>query len=330
MLLALAKSQQPPGRTTRSLGCISGLRRAAHRGFNAGFAQPTQSAHSMEGGGLAQLIAVDVGGTHCRAALFDGDRIAWRMSVPTPAQEGPEAVVDAVTALLAPWRDDAKLPVGVAVAGFVVEGRVTAHHGLRGWEAFPLGQALSDRLQRTVPVFNDARAAAWGEYRRGAGQGCREFCFVTVSTGVGAGLVLDGRLHLARNGLDAELGETLAVDGRTLEEHASGTALTRRALALGHANASALCDAADSGEPQAEAALRQAVGALAAKLADMSVLLGVARTAVGGGLGLRPGYLARLRSALHSWPALYRHELVPAALGGDAGLHGVAALLSAA
>ena len=274
------------------------------------------------------MIAVDVGGTHSRAALFDGGRIAWRASVPTPAQEGPEAVVSAVSELLAPWRDDPALPVGVAVAGFVVDGQVTAHHGLRGWQAFPLGAALGERLGRTVPVFNDARAAAWGEYRRGAGQGCREFCFVTVSTGVGAGLVLDGRLHLARNGLDAELGETLAFDGRTLEDHASGTALARRAQALGHASASALCDAADAGEPGAEAALRQAVGALAAKLADLSVLLGVARTAVGGGLGLRPGYLTRLRSALHCWPALYRHELVPAALGADAGLHGVAALLA--
>lgn len=276
------------------------------------------------------MIAVDVGGTHSRAALFKGSSIIWRASVQTPAQEGPEAVVSAVATLLAPWKDDKTLPVGVAVAGFVVDGRVTAHHGLRGWQAFPLGQALSGELQRPVPMFNDARAAAWGEYRRGAGQGCHEFCFVTVSTGVGAGLVLDGRLHLARNGLDAELGETLASDGRTLEDHASGTALARQAQALGHANASALCDAADAGDPRAEAVLRQAVGALAAKLADLSVLLGVARTAVGGGLGLRPGYLARLRSALHAWPAPYRHELVPAALGGDAGLHGVAALLAEA
>ena len=275
------------------------------------------------------MIAVDIGGTHSRAALFDGDRIAWRASVATPAHEGPQAVVGAVTELLAPWHQEAILPIGVAVAGFVVGGSVTAHHGLRGWQAFPLADALRERLQRPVAIFNDARAAAWGEYRRGAGQGCREFCFVTVSTGVGAGLVLDGRLHLARNGLDAELGETLAVDGRTLEDHASGAALTRRAQALGHANASALCDAADAGDPQAEAALRQAVGALAEKLADLSVLLGVARTAVGGGLGLRPGYLARLRGALRTWPALYQHELVPAALGADAGLHGVADLLAA-
>lgn len=275
-----------------------------------------------------RVIALDVGGTHSRAALIEDGRILKRHQRPTPAHDGPVAVVAALNELLAPWHHERSLPIGVAIAGFVVDGCVTAHAGLPGWNAYPLAARLSELHRRPVQVVNDARAAAWGEYRHGAGQGCHEFCFVTVSTGVGAGLVLGGRLHLARNGLDAELGETLATDGRPMEEHASGTALNRVAQALGLAHAGALCDAADAGHPRAEAALRHAAGVLAAKLADLSVLLGVSRTAIGGGLGLRASYLARLRAAMESMPPLCRHELVPAALGADAGLHGVAAWLA--
>jgi N-acylmannosamine kinase len=177
-------------------------------------------------------------------------------------------------------------------------------------------------------VLNDARAAAWGEFLHGAGRGCDEFLFVTVSTGVGAGLVLNRRLHLAHNGYDAELGETLCADGRTLEAHASGAALGALARRLGHADARALFDAADAGDADAESHLRASIRQLALKLADLSVMLGVQRSAIGGGVGLRPGYLARLQEEMDRLPALYRHEMMGAELGADAGLHGVAALAS--
>lgn len=273
-----------------------------------------------------RVIALDVGGTHSRAALIDHGRIVERHQRPTPARDGPAAVVAALDELIAPWRHEPSLPIGVAIAGFVVDGCVTAHAGLPGWDAYPLAARLGELHRRRVHVINDARAAAWGEYRHGAGGSSHEFCFVTVSTGVGAGLVLGGRLHLAGNGLDAELGETLA-DGRPMEEQASGTALDRIARTLGLAHAGALCDAAEAGHAGADAALRRAADVLAAKLADLSVLLGITRTAVGGGLGLRASYLSRLQEAMRAMPPLCRHELVPAALGADAGLHGVAAWL---
>lgn len=276
---------------------------------------------------MSRVIALDIGGTQSRAALIDAGRIAWRASVATPAQAGPDAMVAAMRELLRPLGEPG-LPLGVAIAGQVVDGCVTAHNDslLRGWRAYPLQRALEQQLARPVRVVNDARAAAWGEFLLGAGRGCDEFLFVTVSTGVGAGLVLDRRLHLARNGMDAELGETLLADGRSLESLASGSALGRAAAALGHADARALCDAADAGDAAADAALDEGVQALAAKLADLAVMLGLQRTAIGGGVGLRPGYLGRLQAALARRPALHRHPLVRADLGGDAGLHGAAAL----
>ncbi|MEK8033631.1 ROK family protein [Ideonella sp. DXS29W] len=277
-----------------------------------------------------RVIALDVGGTHSRVALIEDGRIIERAQRSTPARHGPPAVVAALDELLAPWRAEPSLPIGVAIAGVVAGPGVTAHAGLPGWNAYPLAARLGELHQRPVHVINDARAAAWGEYCHGAGRGCSEFCFVTVSTGVGAGLVLDGRLHRARNGLEAELGETLTTDGRPMEDLASGTALDRAAREMGLANASALCDAADNGHPAAAAALQQAVSILAAKLADLTVLLGITRSAIGGGLGLRPGYLDRLQQAMQTLPPLCRHELVPAALGADAGLLGVAAWLARA
>jgi N-acylmannosamine kinase len=272
-----------------------------------------------------------VGGTHTRAALFDAGRITWRASVATPGQDGPKALVAALAALIAPL-GDVPAAVGVAIAGRVHDdGRVSTHADapLRGWHGFALASTLQGRLARPVRVFNDARAAAWGEYLHGAGRGCSEFLFVTVSTGVGAGLVLNGRLHMARNGFDAELGDTLCADGRSLEAHSSGSALAGLARRHGHASGPALCDAADAGDAAAEALLRAGIRELAHKLADLSVLVGVQRTAVGGGLGLRPGYLARLREEMRRLPALYRHEMMSAELGADAGLHGAAALAGA-
>ncbi len=274
-----------------------------------------------------RVIALDVGGTHSRAAVFDGGRMVWRRSLPTPGQAGPQAMVDTMAELLHPL-DATAAPVGVAIAGQVRGGSVTAHNAgiLKDWRDFPLEQALAERLGRRVRVLNDARAAAWAEYCLGAGKGCRDFLFVTVSTGLGAGLVLGGRLHLAGNGLDAELGETLVAGGQTLENVASGTALGLVAAGLGFRDARALADAADAGDERAIAPWRDAIRQLALKLADLSVLLGIERTAIGGGVGLRPGYVEQLREELHRLPPLYHHEIIRAELGADAGLHGVAAL----
>jgi len=186
---------------------------------------------------------------------------------------------------------------------------------------------MGARTGLPVAVLNDARAAAWGEHVYGAGREVSEFMFVTVSTGVGAGLVLGGRLHLARNGLDAELGFT-QVEGKMLEHHASGRALDREAAARGWKGAEELAERAERGEREADAPYTRSATLLAAKLADVAVLLGVTRVALGGSVGLRAGYLARVRAALEPFPV--RPEVVHAALGADAGLLGGAEYVEAA
>ncbi|MBV8666218.1 MAG: ROK family protein [Burkholderiaceae bacterium] len=274
-----------------------------------------------------QRIAFDIGATNSRIALFEGETITWRTEAPTPSQDGPDAVAAGMAELHRPLAGLA-VPIGVAITGQIADGCVTAHNHamLPGWQRYPLQQVLSAKLQRPVCVVNDARAAAWGEYVYGNGRGCDEFLFMTVSSGVGAGLVLNRRLHLAKNGFDAELGEMPAGDGNTLEYHASGTALGRLAGEHGYPSGKALCDAADAGEVHASELYQHGIRAIAAKLADLTVMLGIERVAVGGSVGLRPGYLERLRHEMAQYPAIYHYELLPAALGHDAGLIGAAVL----
>jgi N-acylmannosamine kinase len=162
--------------------------------------------------------------------------------------------------------------------------------------------------------------------------------FVTVSTGVGAGLILRGALHLAANGLDAELGftsvpallrptYTLPELGAyaPLEYEAAGSALDRVARDRGLRGARDLADRAEAGDPDAASVYDRSAALVAWRSADVAALLGVTRVALGGSVGLRPGYLERVRRGLEAFPERYRPEIVPALLGADAGLIGAGA-----
>ena len=275
-----------------------------------------------------RTVVFDVGGTNSRIAVFEHGKIVWRAQLATPAQAGPDATLENMAQLFAPL-GNLVAPVCVAVTGQVANGCVTAHNPaiLTDWHSYPLQQRLSERLQLPVKLVNDARAAAWGEYRYGSGQGIGEFLFLTVSTGVGAGLILNGRLHIAKKGFDAEIGETRCADGKTLEEHASGTALGLLARQHSYGSARQLCDAAERGDQPAEALYQSGIREIAAKLADLAVILGIERVAVGGSVGLRPHYLERLSAEIKKYPAMYQPELVTAQLGHDAGLFGAADLV---
>ena len=282
------------------------------------------------------LLALDIGGTSMRAALTQAGQITKRLEAHTPKPSTPEAVIAAALALAAPLALQA-VALGVACAGAVAGGRVTATavHTFPGWTDVPLAEALSAGLGLPCAALNDARAAAWGEYAAGAGRGTREFMFITVSTGVGAGLVLNGQLHLAGNGLDAELGFVSVPAAWTpgtgvpllgelgpLEFETSGTALGLQAQRLGLPDARTLADRAEAGNAQADAVYRRSAALIAWKIADIAALLGVTRVALGGSVGLRNGYLARVRESLSLFPGRYQPQVIHAELGADAGLIG--------
>jgi N-acylmannosamine kinase len=269
------------------------------------------------------IAALDIGGTKISAALVDGATILERHEVRTPELATPEAVCAAAIKLLEPFKSRVS-KLGVAATGRVADGCVTALNSktLEGWNNFDLKSRLENTLNLETVVLNDADAAAWGEAAFGAGVGVRDFVFVTISTGIGGGLILNSRLHTTPFGLQADLGFTL-VNGVPLEFVASGTALDAYAVARGWTDARDVILQAKT-DAGANTKLEESAGLIAAKLADLRVTLGITRAVIGGGLGLAPGYLERLKTHLEKLPDLYHLELMPAVLGVDAGLIGAA------
>lgn len=266
--------------------------------------------------------------------MVDGLRVEHRRVVPTPHPATPAAVTAAIEELVA-WacervgREQLRgVPLGVASAGVVRDGLVTAmnRETLPGWEDFSLADELRPRLDRPVFVVNDAHAAAWGEYLNLGPGNSLGFGFVTVSTGVGFGFVLGGRLVTGARGLAGHLGFTRVATAegiRYLEEAASGRALDEAAHGLGLSSPAALVAAAESWTG-ARSSLAAAVCHVRRALGDAAVLLDLDTIVVGGSVGLNPRFFAALASErLHP---LVDVELRPAALGPDAGLVGAAAL----
>ena len=320
----------------RSGGRLQMVASDAPGGFEVREASGTWAWQTERMPDAPSLLALDIGGTSMRAALIRTGQITERLEARTPKPSTPDAVIAAALALAAPLAPQAAA-IGVACAGAVASGRVTATatHTFPGWTDVPLAQQLTAGLQLPCAALNDARAAAWGEYAAGAGRGAGEFMFITVSTGVGAGLVLNGQLHLAANGLDAELGFVSVPAAWTpgtpvsgigelgpLEFETSGTALGGQAQRLNLPDARALADAAEAGNTEADAIYSRSAALIAWKIADIAALLGVTRVALGGSVGLRNGYLARVRESLTLFPKRYQPQVIHAELGADAGLIG--------
>lgn len=273
-------------------------------------------------------LAVDMGGTTTRIALVRGATILERREVPTRAAAGPDAMVAALIDALSPWRASCD-EVRVAATGRVHGGHVSAVNTvtLPGWTDVPLARLLTTALGRPVLVVNDAHAAAWGEYRHGSGIGTQDFAFVTVSTGIGAGIVGAGRPLVGARGQAAHLGFLATQGAAFLEAFASGTAIADRAgSAMGAATTTrAVFEAARAGDARAEAVVASAVEALADALVTLRWVVDPQRVAIGGSVGLAERYLDRLRAACDRRPDVRGLELVPARLGADAGLIGAAA-----
>ncbi len=266
------------------------------------------------------VLAIDLGGTKTLLGLVSGGVCEQVRRVPTPAAGGPAAWLAALAEAAEAWRGG-YVSAAIAVTGRVADGRWWTLNPdvLPIPPGFPLVDELRHRLGVPARALNDAQAAAWGEYRFGAGQG-RDLVFVTVSTGIGAGIVLGGRLMTGHRGLAGHLGQFRAdaVDAPWLEHLASGSALAREG------DVARLFSEAADGSARAEQALDRAAGRIAAALASVQALLDPDCMVIGGGVGLAAGFLARLRAKLAGLPDLLRPDLREAALGARAGLLGVA------
>lgn len=309
----------------------------------------------------ALTIGVDIGGTKIAMAVVDGDgRIIDKLRVDTPASEPSEiraAIAEGVRELRANHR---VMAVGVAAAGFVDSARSTVLFAPNiNWRDEDLKTELERALDLPVVVENDANAAGWAEFQFGGGRHVDNMALLTLGTGLGGALVVDGHLIRGAYGVAAELGHIrLVPDGLHCgcgnrgcwEQYASGNALTREAQLLAKhspALAGALLEAAggDAEEVTGEivsAAARNGDGPARELLADLGgwLGLGVAQLAtimdpavvvIGGGASAASEFMipAAMDSYRRNLPARGQHPeltISVAELGNDAGVIGAADL----
>ena len=172
------------------------------------FVEATKNARQTQQSTLP-VLAVDIGGTKTLVALVAGDQILESRRIVTEKARGPGAWLDAVAEAASDWRGEFET-AAVAVTGAVKEGRWSSLNPgvLAIPRDFPLVEELSHRLGVNVIAMNDAQAAAWGEFRLGAGKD-RDMVFLTISTGIGGGIVMGGRLITGRTGLSGHIGQML-------------------------------------------------------------------------------------------------------------------------
>ncbi|MEU4213182.1 ROK family protein [Streptomyces sp. NPDC026206] len=298
------------------------------------------------------VAALDIGGTKIAAALVDGGgRLLVRAQQPTPAREDAATVMGTVVAVLDELAASAHWPrvraVGIGSAGPVdaLAGTVSPVN-VPGWRGFPLVAEVSGRVAGLpVVLVGDGVAMTAAEHWQGAARGRANALCMVVSTGVGGGLVLDGRLHTGPTGNAGHIGHiSVDLDGDPcpcgargcVERIASGPNIARRALEAGwrpgpdgDTSAAAVAGAAGAGDPAALASFARAAQALAAGIAATATLVEIEVAVVGGGVaGAGEILFAPLRERLRDYAALSFAsgvEVLPARLGSDAGLVGAAA-----
>ena len=311
---------------------------------------------------MRHALAVDLGGTELRAAMVDeSGAVLGFTGCATDSGGGPAAVmaqmVDLSRELEREVGDRAPVGLGIAAPGPLdaTAGIAIAPPTLRGWHDVPLAAEMQARLHLPVRIENDANAAALGEWRFGAGRGTEHMVFVTVSTGIGGGVIAGGRLLHGHRGLAGEIGHmTIDADATeglfggapgAWEALASGTALGRdatrgasgpdgaglRALAgPGPVTARHVVEAARIGDPLACALLDREARLLGIGFANLLHLYSPERIIMGGGVAAGFDLMRNIMERTIRERALAPYRTVPvvvAALGTHAGLIGAASLV---
>jgi glucokinase len=276
---------------------------------------------------MDEVLAVDVGGTKVAAGLVTSTGELVRRAVRLTPDRDAEAILGAVTDAVDEVRTGDEVGCGVGSGGPMSAGGETVTPiNIPGWRAFPLRARLAEATGLSVWVDNDAKALALGEGWRGAARGEREYIAMVVSTGVGGGIVLDGRLLDGAAGNAGHVGHVIVEpDGRTcgcgargcLEAEASGTAIAAR-----------------TGRPAAEAdtAERARAGTLVGRaVASVVNLLDLRLAVVAGSVALGYGddFFAAAQAELDARSRIEfarGARIVPAGLGDEGPLIGAAAV----
>ncbi len=306
------------------------------------------------------VLAIDIGGTKLAAGVVDSDgRMLARGEVPTLAAEGLDPVLGRIVGLgrellsrpeVAGVRVD-RIGVGCAGPVDIKAGLVFRPPNLPGWTRVPLTDHIRRSLGLPTVLENDANAGALGEFRYGAGRGAQSIFYMTVSTGIGGGIILDGKVWHGVKDAAGEIGHiTVCPDGPLcgcgnrgcLEAMSSGPSIARRARdvvasgrqtrlsAIVKPTSADVARLAEEGDPVAAEVWAVAVKYLGIGVAAVVTFLAPERVVIGGGVTKAGDSLFRpLREQAWQRVKLVPAEsvpILPAALGPDVGILGAAAV----
>jgi glucokinase len=312
-------------------------------------------------------LGIDVGGTIIKAGLISRSGVLLDSdNIHTLAREQPEKVVEQILVLISRLCERSEISygelsgIGVSFAGFITaDGVVTATaHLSREWVGYDLGTRLARDLPTKLYFSLDTPAPTLGEAFYGAGKGIPDFAYVTVSTGIGAGIFVDGRYFTGGLGWAGGVGhiiideqsprvcegcgnhgclETFAAKQGILEttretlQRYPDSLILRMAASPDNISPKIVCQAAEHGDPAAQEVFQQAGHALGIGLVALADILAPTRIVVGGGIAqagdllLEPARAVVTRQAFP--PRIRQVEIVQAALGDLSGIFGAAAMV---
>jgi glucokinase len=315
------------------------------------------------------IIGVDLGGTNIVSAAMteDGSEVHAVRSIPTKSEAGDEGVAGRMVALVEEVMAETQRETGAARGDFIgvgvgAPGPLDREHGIvliapnLGWNNFPLRQRMQDRLSLPTSLDNDANCATFGEWWQGAARGARNVVGLTIGTGIGGGLILNGALYHGSSDMAGEVGHTtIDMNGRyckcgnygCLEAYASGPAIATRAREvlvregmksairdmvegrLAEITAQTVYEAAKGGDQLASEIVRDTGRYLGAGVANLLNIFNPDRVVIAGGVTAAGDALfvplkAEVRRRAFT-PAVNAAEIVAGELPGTAGVVGAVA-----
>ncbi len=309
---------------------------------------------------MTQIVSVDLGGTHIRAAFFPTfePTSATQTKIETLAAEGPDAVIERIAKTIESQIPDNvennQIRIGIGAPGPLdpATGLILEAPNLPGWKNIPLVERMQAHFDCPVALGNDANMAALAEWRFGAGEGTQHLIYLTISTGIGGGIIIDGRLLTGAHGYAGEVGHvSISLDGPRcgcgqcghVEALASGPAIARRAneklsagqesslrekyKTEGEIRAEDVGQAAHQGDALALETLDEIGDILGRHLANLAHTFNPEIFVLGGGVSqIGKPFFTPIQEAIRKYvihPSyLEGLRIVPASLGDDAGLVG--------
>ncbi|SFI81823.1 glucokinase [Paenibacillus sp. UNC496MF] len=308
------------------------------------------------------VVGVDIGGTSIKVGICDSEgSLLHTYEGPTEVEKGSDVVCDNIAAYArliveqSPFEWDQVEGVGIGIAGFLDIPRGFVHKSVNlFFENVPLKDILEEKLEKKVLVNNDANVAALGEAWAGAGRGISDCVCYTLGTGVGGGVIINGKVVEGYKGMAGELGHMAIVpdleaiqcgcgNKGCLETVSSATGIIRMAkdavergdrtslTFVEHIMAKDVIDAAKAGDEVAARIVNRAAFYLGKSMATVAVVLNPQRFIIGGGVSKAGEFLfEQIRDVFRkSTPDMAQEgvEIVPAILGNDAGVVGAAGLI---